>query len=95
MDKGNPARAMLSSVINRAIANGAPIVTESPTLETLKTRADNARDALDTACKPFYCDGRFGAYRAAEYGERLPRPVADAFNAYSVALNAYNAARGY
>ena len=95
MDKGNPARAMLSSVINRAIANGAPIVTESPTLETLKTRADNARDALDTACKPFYCDGRFGAYRAAKYGERLPRPVTDAFKAYSVALIAYNTARDY
>jgi hypothetical protein len=37
----NPARLALSRVVNRAIADGSPIIEERPTLAALKARADN------------------------------------------------------
>lgn len=85
----NPAREALSRAVNRAIAEGAPIIEEKPSLACLKERADAASDAFDAACKPHYCDGRWGYYRAVECGQIAPSSVESAFNAYHDATHAY------
>lgn len=89
----NPAINALRRAVNRSIANGAAIVEEKPTLSLLKERADMAGDAFDKACRPFYCDGRWGAYRAYECGQDVPPSVDAAFNAYHAATMAFYAAR--
>jgi hypothetical protein len=64
----NPARVALSRAVNRAIANGAPIVTEMPTPAVLQTRAAALSQAeyiergradyeADVKARPFYPDG--------------------------------------
>ena len=89
----NPAREALSRAVNRAIANGAPIIEEKPTLAALRERSDAAEKAFDDACRPHYCDGRWGAYRAIECGQDVPHVVAAALDAYHAALHAFYAAR--
>jgi hypothetical protein len=62
-------------------------------LTKLKTAIDLASVDFDNACRPYYCDGRWGAYRAYEYGEQIPVTVDRALNAYHAALKAYYLAR--
>ena len=63
------------------------------TLQALKDRADAAGRELDDACRPHYCDGRWGAYRAIEWGQPVPSGVMAAFDAYHAATQAYYLAR--
>lgn len=63
------------------------------TLTSLKTAADAASLAFDAACKPHYCDGRWGAYRAIECGQSVPASVNAALDAYHDATHAFYAAR--
>lgn len=62
-------------------------------LQTLRDRMESAGAAFDTACKPHYCDGRWGAYRAWESGESVPDSVTAAFDAYHAATHAFYLAR--
>lgn len=62
-------------------------------LSTLKDRADSAGLAFDAACKPHYCDGRWGAYRAVECGQDVPATVWAALDAYHAATHAFYLAR--
>lgn len=50
--------------------------------------------ALDTAARPFFCDGRWGVYRAIEAGDKLPRAVQAAFDAHHDASMRWARARG-
>lgn len=59
----------------------------------LRAQAEAAAAAFDDACRPHYPDGRWGAYRACEFGETLPPEVMATMDAYSDALAAYYAAR--
>lgn len=67
--------------------------TDKPSLQCLKERADKASEAFDRACRPHFADGRWGAYRAIECGEDIPRAVDDALNAYHAAAQAFYLAR--
>jgi hypothetical protein len=67
----NPARSALSRAVNRAIANGAPVITEQPTLASLRERLDAASDAFDAACRPHFVN-RWDYYRAVECGQSAP-----------------------
>lgn len=62
------------------------------TLSDLKSAADRAESDFDAACRPFYCDGRWGAYRACEYGP-IPRAVESAMAHYIAATHAFYLAR--
>lgn len=88
----NPARAALSRAVNRAIANGAPIIEEMPTLAALKARVDAASDAFDDACRPHFVN-RWDYYRAVECGQSAPQSVHAACDAYLAATHAFYAAR--
>jgi hypothetical protein len=41
---------------------------------------DKAMEALDRAASKYYCDGRYGVFRAVQNGEDLPADLEDAFN---------------
>ena len=62
-------------------------------LETLNAQAATAEAAFDAACKPYYCDGRWGAYRAIECDQEVPATVWAALDAYHAATHAYYLAR--
>lgn len=62
-------------------------------LAALKRAADEASDALDAACRPYYCDGRWGFYRAEECGQPVPKAVTEAGDRYLAALHAFYLAR--
>lgn len=62
-------------------------------LSALKAKADHASAAFDAACKPYYCDGRWGAYRAIECGQPIPAPVNRALNEAHAAMQAFYRAR--
>ena len=62
-------------------------------LQTLKHAADAASGAFDAACRPHYCDGRWGAYRAYERGNNVPASVEAAMNEYHAATHAFYLAR--
>lgn len=62
-------------------------------LQALKDAADAASQAFDTACRPHYCDGRWGAYRAYERGDAVPASVEAALNEYHAATHAFYLAR--
>ena len=62
-------------------------------LADLKAAADKAGDAFDTACRPHYADGRWGAYRAVECGQDVPPAVWGALDAYHAATHAFYLAR--
>jgi len=62
-------------------------------LYKLRIDADTASDVFDAACRPHYCDGRWGAYRAIECGQEVPKSVLDAMNGYCDALHAFYRAR--
>ena len=92
MTATNAARAALSRAVNRAIANGAPIVAEMPTLATLRARLDAASSAFDAACRPHFVN-RWDYYRAVECGQSAPQSVHDAADAYLAATHAFYRAR--
>ena len=89
----NKARQTLTHAINRAIADGAALITEKPTLACLKERADRAGAVFDAASRLHYADGRWGAYREMEYGRKVPRAVESAMDAYRDAVHAFYTAR--
>lgn len=62
-------------------------------LAALKAAADEAGAAFDAACKPHYCDARWGYYRAVECNQPVAPGVEAAFNAYHAATHAFYAAR--
>lgn len=62
-------------------------------LSKLKADADAAGAAFDDACKPHYCNGRWGAYQAIECGQDVPPAVAAALDAYHAATHAFYLAR--
>ena len=51
----------------------------------LRAKADKAAQELDKAARPYFCDGRYGAWRAVEYGQALPQEVERAFQAHHAA----------
>ena len=59
----------------------------------LKRAADKASDEFDRACRPYWCDGRWGFYRAAECGQNVPKEVTEAGDLYLAALHAFYRAR--
>jgi hypothetical protein len=89
----NPATAALSRAVNRAIANGAPVYKNMPDLNALRAAADRADAALDEACRPHYCDGRWGAYRAIEAGQDVPAAVMAAMDIAHAARHEFYSAR--
>lgn len=62
-------------------------------LKSLKAKADAASDSFDAACRPHFCDGRWGAYRAIECDQKVPASVTAALDGYHAALHAYYLAR--
>lgn len=64
-----------------------------PDLNRLKAAADTAEKAFDDACRPYYADGRWGAYRAVECGQTVPPKVWAALDAYHAATHAFYLAR--
>jgi hypothetical protein len=54
----------------------------------LKERADKAAQAMDKAARPYFCDGRYGVWRAIETGARLAPAVERAFDAHHKATMA-------
>ena len=69
------------------------VATQKPNLTELKALADKASDDFDAACRPHYCDGRWGAYRAIECEQKVPQSVLDAMDAYRDATRAFYGAR--
>lgn len=49
---------------------------------------------LDRVARPFFCDGRYGVWRAVEYGECLSSEVEHAFENHYRASMAFNRAIG-
>lgn len=62
-------------------------------LAALKAAADKAGQAFDDTCRPYYADGRWGAYRAYEAGQDVPTDVDAALDGYHAATHAFYAAR--
>lgn len=62
-------------------------------LAELKRAADLAGENFDTACRPHFCDVRWGAYRAIECGQEVPPGVVEALDRYHAATHAYYLAR--
>jgi hypothetical protein len=62
-------------------------------LRDLKAALTAADPAFDTACRPHYADGRWGAYRAIDCGQAVPPSVLAALDAYHAATHAFYRAR--
>lgn len=62
-------------------------------LPALKQQADDMGQAFDDACRPHFADGRWGAYRAIECGQPVPKSVSASLDAYTDATHAYYLAR--
>lgn len=60
----------------------------------LRDKADKAAQALDKAARPYFCDGRYGVWRAIETGAPIAPDVERAFNAHHKAAMAFNRAIG-
>ena len=54
----------------------------------LKEKAEKAAIALDKAARPYFCDGRYGVWRAIETGAPLAPEIERAFNAHHKAAMA-------
>lgn len=91
--RDNPANLALSRAVNRAIANGAPVITERPTLACLKARASRAWDTFMTECKSAGFPNEWAAYRAHDAGQKWPAALESAWQASSTATHAFYAAR--
>ena len=61
-------------------------------LSALRAAADAASDAFDAACRPHFVN-RWDYYRAVDCGQKVPRSVHDAADAYLAATHAFYAAR--
>jgi len=59
-----------------------------------RERMERTAVELDRAARPFFCDGRYGVWRAVERGESLPHEVERAFQANHAATMAFNRAMG-
>ena len=59
----------------------------------LSEAVDRAGREFDEACKPHYCNGRWGAYQAFETGQDVPKDVEAALDAYHKAAQAFYVAR--
>jgi hypothetical protein len=59
------------------------------TLQKFKTQADIAEKAFDNACQIYYCDGRWGYYRAVECDHIVPKVLHDRCDDYLAALHAF------
>ena len=46
----------------------------------LKEKAEKAAIELDKAARPYFCDGRYGVWRAIEAGEKIAPEIEQAFN---------------
>ena len=60
----------------------------------LRDKADKAAQALDKAARPYFCDGRYGVWRAIETGAPIAPEIERAFNAHHKAAMAFNRAIG-
>ncbi len=65
----------------------------APDLPALKAAADAAGAAFDEACRPHYCDGRWGYYRAMECGHDVPPELHARCDEYLKATHAFYLAR--
>lgn len=52
----------------------------------LKEKAEKAAMTLDIAARHYFCDGRYGVWRAIEQDQTLPLDVERAFNAHHKAV---------
>lgn len=59
-----------------------------------RERMERTAVELDRAARPFFCDGRYGVWRAVERGEPLDPSVESAFQANHAATMAFNRAMG-
>lgn len=89
----NTDRLALSRAVNRAIANGSPIVTERPTLACLKERASRAWNTFLAECERAGFPNEWSAYRAHDVGQEWPAALESAWQASSAATHAFYAAR--
>ena len=60
----------------------------------LRDKVNKAAQELDRVAWTYFCDGRYGAWRAVEYGQTLPRDVERAVNAHHAASMALARHRG-
>lgn len=58
-------------------------------LSELKAISDAAEKTFDEACRKHYVDGRWGAYRAFECDQEVPKEVENAMNEAHTALHAF------
>lgn len=59
-----------------------------------REKAEKAAIALDKVARPFFCDGRYGVWRAVEQGQALAPETERAFNAHHNAAMAFARIRG-
>ena len=50
---------------------------------------DRAMEELEKVALKYYCDGRYGVFRAVQNGEDLPADLEDAFNSAHAACMAW------
>lgn len=62
-------------------------------LKTLREAADRADKEFDDQCQFVYVDGRWGAYRAIECGQKVPKDILTALDKAHAARHAYYQAR--
>lgn len=62
-------------------------------ISELRLMAERAAAHFDEVCRPYYPDGRWGAYRAFECDQETPSDVDTALDAYHAATHAYYVAR--
>jgi len=60
----------------------------------LRDKAEKAAQALDKAARPYFCDGRYGVWRAIETGAPIAPEIERAFNAHHRAAMAFARIRG-
>lgn len=58
-----------------------------------RAKAEKAAIDLDKAARPYFCDGRYGVWRAIEQGQTLAPEIERAFNAHHDAAMAFSKAR--
>lgn len=89
----NLARAALSRAVNRAIASGAPVITERPTLACLRERSRDAWGAFARECVAAGYPDEWAAYHAHDAGQAWPEALETAWQASNAATHAFYAAR--
>lgn len=64
-------------------------------VETARRAMEESAASLDTAARPYFAGGRYGAWDAMARGEKLPAPVARAVDLHHVNAMAWARARGF